>query len=69
MHASIYHVAPQEHGISENALTQAQAEAIKAGYEYIQSEMEYIARDKDIASLKRLRSQYQMKRTSALKLG
>ncbi|KAL2821455.1 hypothetical protein BDW59DRAFT_181214 [Aspergillus cavernicola] len=57
--AGAYQLALQKHGISGKALAQAQAEAIKAGHEYIQAEMEYIGCNKDIADLKKLRSHYQ----------
>lgn len=53
--ASIYRLVLQNHGVSGKALAQAQAEAVKSGYGYIQAEMEVIACNKDIANLKALR--------------
>ncbi|KAF7585361.1 hypothetical protein BBP40_011117 [Aspergillus hancockii] len=57
--ASEYRLALQKHSINGKALAQAEAEAIKAGNEYIQAEMEVIACDKDIANLIELLDQYQ----------
>ncbi|KAE8384516.1 hypothetical protein BDV23DRAFT_189141 [Aspergillus alliaceus] len=48
----------QTHGISGKALAQAQAEAIKAGHEYVLAELQYIKSNKDIADLKELRAQF-----------
>lgn len=57
--ASKYRLVLQKHGINGKALAQSEAEAIKAGNEYIQAEMEVIACDKDIADLTKLSDQYQ----------
>lgn len=56
--ASAYKVALQKQGINGKALAQAQAEAVDAGYEYIQHAMEVVACEKDIAALKMLRDSF-----------
>ncbi|KAI0007533.1 hypothetical protein F4779DRAFT_619521 [Xylariaceae sp. FL0662B] len=57
--ASEYRLALRKHGVNGKALAQAEAEAVKAGHEYIQAEMEVIGCDQDIAALKDLREKYQ----------
>lgn len=57
--ASEYQLALQKHSINGKALAQTEAEAIKAGNEYIQAEMQVIGCDKDIANLTELLDQYQ----------
>ncbi|KAI9927078.1 hypothetical protein MW887_003461 [Aspergillus wentii] len=56
--ASAYRLALQKHGVSGKALAQVQAEAVKAGHEYIQAELELIGCNKDIADLKELRKNF-----------
>ncbi|KAF5861225.1 hypothetical protein ETB97_000480 [Aspergillus alliaceus] len=56
--AAAYQLALRKHGINGKALAQAQAEAIKAGREYVLAELQYIKSNKDIADLKELRAQF-----------
>ncbi|KAE8155242.1 hypothetical protein BDV25DRAFT_134990 [Aspergillus avenaceus] len=56
--ASEYRLALRKQAVSGSALAQAQVEAVKAGYVYIQAETEVIACDQDIEALKDLQAEY-----------
>lgn len=53
-----YQLALQKHSINGKQLAQAQAEAIKAGQEYVYAQMEVILADQDITALRNLLDQY-----------
>ncbi|RDW94223.1 uncharacterized protein DSM5745_01545 [Aspergillus mulundensis] len=54
-----YRLALQKHGINGKTLAQAQAEAIKAGNEYVQSELQARASDEDVANLEEMLETYE----------
>ncbi|KAB8293891.1 hypothetical protein EYC80_009367 [Monilinia laxa] len=54
--ASAYQLALRKHAINGKQLAQAQAEAVKSGYEYIQAQMEVIRCAKNIAELQALKA-------------
>ncbi|KAB8234569.1 uncharacterized protein BDW43DRAFT_310231 [Aspergillus alliaceus] len=57
--ASDYQLALRKHGINGKQLAQAQAETIKAGYEYVQAQMEVIVSQKQIEELQALLEDYE----------
>ncbi|KAK5994343.1 hypothetical protein PT974_04817 [Cladobotryum mycophilum] len=52
--ASAYQLALRKHAINGKQLAQAQAEAVKAGYEYVQAQMEVMRCTKQVADLQSL---------------
>lgn len=54
--ASAYQLGLRKHAINGKQLAQAQAEAVKSGYEYIQAQMEVIRCSQDIADLQALKA-------------
>jgi hypothetical protein len=56
--ASEYQLALQKHAINGKQLAQAQAEAMKAGYEYVQAQMEVIVCAKQVKDLQDLINKY-----------
>jgi hypothetical protein len=56
--AAKYRLAVEKQAVDGKALVQAEAEAVRAGYEYIAAAMEVIACMKDIKALKELKAQY-----------
>lgn len=56
--ASAYRTALRKHAVNGKGLAQAQAEAVKAGQEYIQAAMEVVKCAEDIKSLKELLNGY-----------
>jgi hypothetical protein len=57
--ASEYRLVLRKHAVNGKQLAQAQAEAIKAGQEYVQAEMDVIVCNQDIDDLRHLQDQYQ----------
>ncbi|RAQ61645.1 hypothetical protein COH21_012952 [Aspergillus flavus] len=57
--ASDYQLALRKHGINGKQLAQAQAEAIKSGYEYVQAQMEVIVSQEQIEGLQALLEDYE----------
>lgn len=57
--ASKYRLALRKHAVNGKLLAQAQAEAIKAGQQYVQAAMEVILSEKDIQELEDLKNRYQ----------
>ena len=57
--ASDYQLALRKHAINGRQLAQAQAEAINAGQEYVQAEMEVVLCEKDIENLQELEDNYE----------
>ncbi|KAG8423082.1 hypothetical protein J3458_000002 [Metarhizium acridum] len=58
-YASDYRLALRKHAINGKQLTQAHAESVKAGYEYVQAQMEVIVSEQQISGLQRLRDEYE----------
>ncbi|KAE8148376.1 hypothetical protein BDV25DRAFT_141848 [Aspergillus avenaceus] len=56
--ASDYQLALRKHAINGKQLAQAQAEAVKAGQEYVQAQMEVVVCENDIENLQALIDQY-----------
>ncbi|KAL4755799.1 uncharacterized protein BDW70DRAFT_145900 [Aspergillus foveolatus] len=54
-----YRLDLEKHGINGKSLAQAEAEAIKAGNEYVQAQMDVIICDKDIANLNQWLQDYE----------
>jgi hypothetical protein len=54
-----YRLDLEKHGINGKTLAQAEAEAIKAGNEYVQAQMDVIICDKDIANLNQWLQDYE----------
>ena len=57
--ASEYRTVLRKHAVNGKQLAQAQTEAIKAGQEYVQAEMDVIVCKQDIDELRNLQSQYE----------
>ncbi|KHN97469.1 uncharacterized protein MAM_04484 [Metarhizium album ARSEF 1941] len=57
--ASEYRLALRKHAINGKQLAQAQAESVKAGYEYVQAQMEVIVSQQQIDGLQKLRDGYE----------
>ena len=57
--ASEYRTVLRKHAVNGKQLAQAQTEAIKAGQEYVQAEMDVIVCNQDIDELRRLQNQYE----------
>lgn len=57
--AGDYQLALRQHAINGKQLAQAQAEAVKAGQQYVQAQMEVILSTKDIENLQQLKNQYE----------
>jgi hypothetical protein len=57
--ASDYRLALRKNAIDGKQLAQAQAEAIKAGQQYVQAQMEVVLCEQDIANLQELHDKYQ----------
>lgn len=57
--ASAYQLALRKHAINGKQLAQAQAEAIKSGYEYVQTQMEVIRCSQNIKDLQALKDGFQ----------
>jgi hypothetical protein len=56
--ASEYRLALRKHAINGKTLAQAQANAVKAGQQYVQLQLDLAAAEKDIERLKALREHY-----------
>lgn len=56
--ATEYQLALRKHAINGKQLAQAQAEAVKAGYEYVQAQMEVIRCTKQVDDLQKLINSY-----------
>ncbi|KAI9650600.1 hypothetical protein NHQ30_000618 [Ciborinia camelliae] len=56
--ASSYQLALRKHAINGKQLAQAQAEAVKSGYEYVQAQMEVIRCSQNIADLQALKADF-----------
>ncbi|KAK1237728.1 hypothetical protein MKX07_003564 [Trichoderma sp. CBMAI-0711] len=56
--AAEYQLALRKHAINGKQLAQAQAEAIKAGYEYVQAQMEVVRCNQQVADLQGLLGQF-----------
>lgn len=56
--ASDYRLALRKHAINGKQLAQAQAEAVKAGYEYVQTQMEVILSQQQIDGLQKLKDEF-----------
>ncbi|ESZ95599.1 hypothetical protein SBOR_3995 [Sclerotinia borealis F-4128] len=56
--ASAYQLALRKHAINGKQLAQAQAEAVKSGYEYVQAQMEVIRCAQNIADLQALKASF-----------
>lgn len=56
--ASLYRLALRKHAVNGKQLAQAQAEAIKAGQQYIHAVMDVILSEQDIEALKALRKSF-----------
>ncbi|TGO61897.1 hypothetical protein BOTNAR_0122g00190 [Botryotinia narcissicola] len=54
--ASVYQLGLRKHAINGKQLAQAQAEAVKSGYEYVQTQMEVIRCSQNIADLQALKA-------------
>ncbi|CAD6449395.1 cedb2872-fd53-481d-ad67-19995e5eb0ca [Sclerotinia trifoliorum] len=54
--ASAYQLGLRKHAINGKQLAQAQAEAVKSGYEYVQAQMEVIRSSQNIADLQALKA-------------
>ncbi|KID85265.1 hypothetical protein MGU_07503 [Metarhizium guizhouense ARSEF 977] len=57
--ASDYRLALRKHAINGKQLAQAHAESVKAGYEYVQAQMEVIVSQQQISSLQKLLDEYE----------
>ncbi|KAG5982019.1 hypothetical protein E4U55_002409 [Claviceps digitariae] len=57
--AAEYRLALRKHAINGKQLAQAQAESVKAGYEYVQAQMEVIVSKQQIEGLQKLRDDYE----------
>ena len=57
--ASEYRTVLRKHAVNGKQLAQAQTEAIKAGQEYVQAEMDVIVSKQDIDELRNLQNQYE----------
>lgn len=56
--ASAYQLALRKHAINGKQLVQTQAEAVKAGYEYVQAQMEFVRCTKQVEDLQSLINSY-----------
>lgn len=54
-----YRLQLRKHAINGKQLAQAQAESVKAGYEYVQAQMEVIVSQQQIDGLQKLRDEYE----------
>ncbi|OTA07035.1 hypothetical protein A9Z42_0078310 [Trichoderma parareesei] len=57
--AAEYQLALRKHAINGKQLAQAQAEAIKAGYEYVQAQMEVVRCNKQVTDLQSLLEEFE----------
>lgn len=57
--AADYRLQLRKHAINGKQLAQAQAESVKAGYEYVQAQMEVIVSQQQIDGLQKLRDEYE----------
>ncbi|KAG6037555.1 hypothetical protein E4U41_004926 [Claviceps citrina] len=57
--AAEYRLALRKHAVNGKQLAQAQAESVKAGYEYVQAQMEVHVSQQQIDGLQKLRDQYE----------
>ncbi|GAB0136277.1 hypothetical protein EsDP_00004584 [Epichloe bromicola] len=57
--ATEYRLQLRKHAINGKQLAQAQAESVKAGYEYVQAQIEVIVSQQQIDRLRKLRGEYQ----------
>lgn len=57
--ASQYRLVLRKHAVNGKQLAQAQSEAVKAGQEYVRSELEVVVNEREIKALRDMRGQYQ----------
>ncbi|KAG5928334.1 hypothetical protein E4U42_000831 [Claviceps africana] len=57
--AADYRLGLRKHVINGKQLAQAQAESVKAGYEYVQAQMEVVVSQQQIEGLQKLRDRYE----------